>query len=145
MIAGAAPFVSAVYGFAAERFRFSVREVEIPVANLPPALDGLRITQLSDIHTGSYMPVAEVRRAVGLANELKGDLAVVTGDFITTRGDPLEDCITELSRLRAALGVWGCNGNHEIYARAEQKSVQLFQKFGMMNGGDFDFSSGQKL
>ncbi len=131
VIAGAVPFVSAAYGFAAERFRFSVREVEIPIANLPPALDGLRITQLSDIHIGSYMPVAQVRRAVGMANELKGDLTVVTGDFLTGRTDPLEDCIAELSRLRAPLGVWGCNGNHEIYARAEEKSAELFQKFGM--------------
>ncbi len=131
VIAGAVPFVSAAYGFAAERFRFNVREVEIPIANLPAALDGLRITQLSDIHIGSYMPVAQVRRAVGMANELSGDLAVVTGDFLTGRTDPLEDCITELSRLRAPLGVWGCNGNHEIYARAEQMSAQLFQKFGM--------------
>jgi predicted MPP superfamily phosphohydrolase len=130
-IAGAAPFLSAAYGFAAERFRFSVREVEIPFANLPPALDGLRITQLSDIHIGSYMPAAEVRRAVAMANELKGDLAVVTGDFVTGRSDPLEDCIAELSRLRAPLGVWGCNGNHEIYASAEAMSAELFHRFGM--------------
>jgi predicted MPP superfamily phosphohydrolase len=66
-----------------------------------------------------------------MANELKGDLAVVTGDFLTGRSDPLEDCIAELSRLRAPLGVWGCNGNHEIYAGAEDKSAELFQKFGM--------------
>jgi predicted MPP superfamily phosphohydrolase len=130
-IAGAVPFVSAAYGFAEERFRFYVREVQIPIANLPPALDGLRITQLSDIHIGSYMPVAQVRRAVGMANEIGGDLTVVTGDFVTGRSDPLEDCIAELSRLRAPLGVWGCNGNHEIYARAEEKSAELFQKFGM--------------
>jgi len=131
VIAGAVPFVSASYGFAAERFHFHVREVEIPVANLPAALDGLRITQLSDIHIGAYMPVSQVRRAVGMANELNGDLTVVTGDFLTVRGDPLEDCITELSRLHAPLGIWGCNGNHEIYAHAEAKSAELFQKFGM--------------
>ena len=131
VIAGAVPFVSATYGFIEGRFHFTVRELEIPIANLPHALDGLRITQLSDIHIGSYMPVAQVRRAVGMANELKGDLTVVTGDFITGRSDPLVDCITELSHLRAPLGVWGCNGNHEIYAQAEEKSAQLFQKFGM--------------
>jgi predicted MPP superfamily phosphohydrolase len=131
VIAGAVPFVSAAYGFAEERFRFYVREVQIPIADLPPALDGLRITQLSDIHIGSYMPVSQVRRAVGMANELGGDLTVVTGDFLTGRTDPLEDCIAELSRLRAPLGVWGCNGNHEIYAQAEAKSAELFQKFGM--------------
>lgn len=131
VIAGAVPFVSAAYGFVAERLQFSVREVEIPIANLPPALDGMRITQLSDIHIGSYMPTAQVRRAVGMANELKGDLTVVTGDFVSSKSDPLEECITELSRLRAPLGVWGCNGNHEIYAEAEAKSAELFQRFGM--------------
>jgi hypothetical protein len=131
VIAGAVPFVSASYGFVNGRFRFYASEVEIPIANLPPALDGLRITQLSDIHIGSYMPVAQVRRAVGMANDLKGNLTVVTGDFLTGRTDPLEDCIKELSCLRAPLGIWGCNGNHEIYARAEEKSAELFQKYGM--------------
>lgn len=131
VIAGAAPFVSASYGFVAERFRFYTREVEIPIANLPAALDGLRITQISDIHIGSYMPVQQVRRAIGMANDLKGDLAVVTGDFISSRWDPLEDCIREISSLRAPLGVWGCNGNHEIYADAEAASAALFQRFGM--------------
>ena len=130
-LAGAVPFVSFAYGFVSERFRFEVREVEIPIANLPVALDGFRITQVSDIHIGSYMPVAQVSRAVGMANELGADLTVVTGDFLTTRTDPLEDCIAELSRLRAPLGVWGCNGNHEIYAKAEAEAASLFQRYGM--------------
>src|ERR1700736_1335604 len=131
VLAGAVPFVSATYGFVAERLRFEVREVEIPIANLPPGLDGLRITQLSDIHIGSYMPVDQVRRAVGMANDLGGDLAVVTGDFVTGRSDPLADCIAELSRLRAPLGVFGCNGNHEIYAGAEEAAQALFAQAGM--------------
>jgi len=131
VFAGAVPFVSAAYGFVSERFNFYVGEIEIPIANLPAGLDGLRITQLSDIHIGAYMPVAQVRRAVGMANELKADLTVVTGDFVTGPSDPLEDCIAELSTLRASLGVWGCNGNHEIYARAEESSAELFQQYGM--------------
>lgn len=131
VIAGAVPFVSSAYGFVEGRFQFHVREVEIPIANLPPGLDGLHITQLSDVHIGSYMPVAQVRRAVSMANELNGDLTVVTGDFLTRRADPLEACIAELSCLRAPLGVWGCNGNHEIYAGAEEESADLFEKYGM--------------
>jgi len=131
VIAGAVPFISAGYGFVEERFQYRVREITIPVANFPRALDGLRITQLSDIHAGSFMPMSQVARAVGMANDLGGDLMVVTGDFISTRSDPLEDCIAELSHLRAPLGVWGCNGNHEVYARAEAKSAELFQRFGM--------------
>ena len=120
-----------MYGFVSERFRFEVRQIEIPIANLPAGLEGLRITQLSDIHIGSYMPVAQVRRAVSMANDLGGDLTVVTGDFLTVRNDPLEACIAELSKLRSPLGVWGCNGNHEIYAGAEARAQALFSRFGM--------------
>ena len=129
--AGAAPFLCAAYGFAAERLRYTVHQVEIPIHNLTPALDGMKIAQLSDIHMSGYMSRAEVRRAVDMANELGADLAVVTGDFITGAGDPLADCIDEIRRLRAPLGVWGCNGNHEIYARAEETSQALFAQAGM--------------
>jgi predicted MPP superfamily phosphohydrolase len=130
-LAGAVPFVGALYGFAAERLRYEVERVEVPIANLPAALDGLRIAQLSDIHIGSYMPREQVHRAVTMANELQAHLAVITGDFLTGVHDPLEACIAELARLRAPLGAWGCNGNHEIYADAEDAAEQLFQRYGM--------------
>ena len=129
--AGAAPFIGAMYGFAAERLNYQIHRVEIPVSNLPAALDGVKITQLSDIHLSGYMPRAEVRRAIEMANELGGDLAVVTGDFITGLGDPLEDCIEEIRRLSSPLGVYGCNGNHEIYANAEDRAQWLFAQAGM--------------
>jgi uncharacterized protein len=130
-IAGATPFAVALYGYSFERFRFQIEPVDIPVAGLPPALDGLRIVQLSDIHVGDFMPLHEVRRAVGMANELAPELAVITGDFLSSRGDPLAECIGELAHLRASLGIWGCNGNHEIYAGAEDDAEALFTAKGM--------------
>jgi uncharacterized protein len=130
-MAGAAPFLSAVYGFAAERLNYQVRRVEIPMSNLPLALDGMTILQISDIHLSGYMTRSDVRRAVDIANDLGADLAVVTGDFITTASDPLPDCIDEVRRLRAPLGVWGCNGNHEIYAKVEDTAQELFAQAGM--------------
>jgi uncharacterized protein len=130
-LAGAAPFLSVVYGFAAERLDYRVRRVDIPTANLPPALDGMKIVQLSDIHLSASMSRTDVRRAVEMANDLGADLAVVTGDFITGAADPLVDCIDEIRHLRAALGVFGCNGNHEIYARAEDAAQDLFAQAGM--------------
>jgi uncharacterized protein len=129
--AGAIPFGLGAYGFLIGRHAYRVHEVDLPLAALPRELDGLRIAQLSDIHIGSYMSAAEVRRAVAMANELNPDLSVVTGDFITGPGDPLEGCISELSALRAPLGVWGCNGNHEIYADAQEESAKLFARHGM--------------
>jgi len=129
--AGAAPFLTAMYGFAAERLNYQVRRIEIPIPQLPAALDGLQIVQLSDIHLSGYMSRAQVRRAIDMANNLGADLAVVTGDLITGIGDPLEDCIDEIRFLRAPLGVWGCNGNHEIYARAEDQAGFLYSQAGM--------------
>ncbi len=129
--AGAAPFLGAVYGYAAERLNYQVRREEIPISNLNPALDGLSIVQISDIHLSGYMPRAQVRRAVDMANELGAHLAVVTGDFITSASDSLQDCIEEIRQLRAPLGTWGCNGNHEIYARVEDLAQSLFAQVGM--------------
>ena len=130
-LAGSMPFMATAYGFASERLRYKIERVEVPIANLPGGLDGLRIVQLSDIHTGDFMSPKEVRRAVEMANELRADLAVVTGDFISGVGDPLEECIAELSRLRAPLGIWGCNGNHEIYSKTQDLSQKLFESYGM--------------
>jgi len=130
-LAGAIPFGIGAYGFLIGRHDYRVHQVDLPVSGLPQELDGLRIAQLSDIHIGSYMSAAEVRRAVGLANELKPHLSVVTGDFVTGPNDPLESCISELARLQAPLGVWGCNGNHEIYAKAQERSAELFADHGM--------------
>lgn len=131
VVAGAIPFVGALYGFAAERLHYVIHEVSVPVGNLPQALDGLRIAQLSDIHMSGYMTREQVRRAVDMANELGPDLAVVTGDFITSAGDSLGGCIAEIARLRAPLGTWGCNGNHEIYADSEALAQELFRNAGM--------------
>jgi uncharacterized protein len=129
--AGAVPFLGAMYGFAAERLNYQIHRVEIPLTNLPAELDGITIAQLSDIHMSGYMPRSQVRRAIDMANDLGADLAVVTGDFITSAGDPLEECIEEIRRLSAPLGVYGCNGNHEIYADAEDRAQESFAQSGM--------------
>jgi len=129
--AGAAPFLTAMYGFAAERLNYQVRRIEIPIPMLPSGLDGMQIVQISDIHLSGYMSRSQVRRAVDMANNLGADLAVVTGDLITGMGDPIEDCVDEVRQLRAPLGVWGCNGNHEIYARAEDRAAYLYSQAGM--------------
>jgi predicted MPP superfamily phosphohydrolase len=74
---------------------------------------------------------AAIRRAVDLANTTQPDLVVLTGDLITSDQDPLEDCIEELSRLQAPLGIWGCHGNHERSAGVEAQAQALFARYGM--------------
>ncbi len=131
VVAGAAPFLGVMYGFAAERLRYELRRIEIPIANLQSELDGMSIVQISDIHLSAYMTRESVRRAVDMANGVGADLAVVTGDLITGMHDSLFDAVEEVRQLRAPLGVYGCNGNHEIYARAEDLAERLYQQAGM--------------
>ena len=130
-LVGGLPFLAAVYGATAGRLRYRVVTVVVPLAHLPPGLDGLRIVQLSDIHIGDFMSRAAVRRAVDMINVVQPDLAVLTGDLISTEHDPLEDCIMELSRMQAPLGVWGCHGNHERWSGVEAQGQALFTRYGM--------------
>ena len=107
------------YGTFIERTNIRLREQVIPIPGLHPDLHGLRIVQLTDIHMSPFLTARELDRAVSMANETKSHVALVTGDLITGRGDPLDACLDGIARLRADAGVFGCMGNHEIYADAE--------------------------
>ena len=127
----AAPFAALGYGMFIERLDFRVREVEVPLAGLAADLDGLRILQLSDIHLSAFLSEADLARVVDAARELQPHLAVVTGDLISSRGDPLDACIRQLARLKTDAGVFGCLGNHERYARAEDYATAAAARVGI--------------
>lgn len=115
----AAPPAVLAYGALIERHQLFLREQKLVIPNLAPELDGLRLVQLTDIHLSPFLSRAELQRAVDMANETRAHIALVTGDLITTFRDPLDDCLDILAQLRADAGVFGCMGNHEIYAGAE--------------------------
>jgi uncharacterized protein len=127
----AAPFAVVAYGSLIERLDFHVREVEIPVPNLPDGLDGLRLLHLSDIHLSAFLSEKDLARVIDSANELRPHLALVTGDLITAAGDPLETCLRQLARLRADAGILGCMGNHESYAMAEDFTERTGARLGI--------------
>jgi hypothetical protein len=113
------------------RKNFQVREIEVGISGLPADLDGLRIVQLTDIHLSPLLARRDLARAVDMANELRAQLAVITGDLITSWGDPLDDALAELARLKSDAGVYGCHGNHEIYARAQPYCTAAGAKLGI--------------
>ncbi len=116
----AAPAAITGFGIIVGRRDLRPVEVNLPVRGLAKDLDGLRIAQLSDVHYGPFLSRRELGAAVGMANEFRPHLTMLTGDLITRDGDPLDECLDELARLRAESGVWGCMGNHEIYAECEE-------------------------
>jgi len=127
---GAAPLAAVGFGIL-ERDQFQVREVDVPIARLPKDLHGLRVVQISDIHLSPFLSERELARVVDLANSVRARLALVTGDLITRRGDPLDACLRQLARLRAEAGVLGCLGNHEIYTGTEAYVASEGQRIGI--------------
>ena len=125
-----APLAATAFGFV-RRNHFRVSEVPVPIPNLPKDLDGLRIVQITDIHLSPFLTERELAAAIDMANETRSNIALVTGDLITRRGDPLDACLRQLARLRADAGVLGCLGNHEIYARAENYVTEQGRRVGI--------------
>ena len=127
----AAPFVLAGYGGLVERTDFHVREVDIPIPNLPPDLHGLRVLQLSDIHLGPFLSERDLARVIDEALNLRPNIAVVTGDLISMKGDPLDACLRQIARLRPEAGIFGCMGNHEVYAQVEGYTQEQAARLGI--------------
>jgi len=126
-----APAGTLGYGVFVERTNLKLREQSIAVPGLHPDLDGLRIVQLTDIHLSDFLPERMLARAVEMANETRPHLALVTGDLISFQGDPVDACLHNLARLRADAGIFGCLGNHEIYARTEDYTTRMGARLGM--------------
>jgi predicted MPP superfamily phosphohydrolase len=125
------PAAAIGFGTFIERTRFRVREVDAPIAGLAPDLEGLRILQLSDIHRGAFLSDAELGRVVDAAAGIRAHVAVVTGDLISTWGDPLDSCLAQLARVKADAGVFGCMGNHERYADALDYTERAAARIGI--------------
>ena len=126
-----APAIAVGYGMFIERTQIRLREEDLRIAGLHPDLDGLRIVQLTDIHMSPFLTERELNRAIGIANETRANIALVTGDLITGPADPLNLCLTRLAGLRADAGIFGCLGNHEIYARVEDYTERAAGRLGI--------------
>jgi uncharacterized protein len=125
-MAAAAPFMVSGYGALLERRQFEVDHFAIPVPGLSSELAHLTVVQLSDIHVGPFMTPEELAEYVEAVNRLKPDIVALTGDFVAGNASEVDPCVESLAQLQARYGVFACLGNHDVYARAEDKLEQLF-------------------
>lgn len=104
----------ATYGALFERHALGLTSVDLPVSGLPPALDGLRIAFLTDLHHGVFVPPADIQRATALARRTAPDLVVLGGDYVTSADRAFMEPVAELlADLRAPHGVFAVLGNHD--------------------------------
>lgn len=85
----------------------------IPLPSLPPAFDGLRICQLTDLHHGPWVSLDHIGEAIDAANSLHPDLIVLTGDYVHRDSQYIEPVWQEMARLDASGGVYAVLGNHD--------------------------------
>lgn len=104
-----------VFGYVGSR-RLVVRHLTVHTPDLPPAFDGLRIVQLSDLHVGPHTSKAFLNRIVRTAQGLTPDLVVHTGDQVDDYADDIRHFAAAFAELRAPLGVFAVAGNHDIFA-----------------------------
>jgi predicted MPP superfamily phosphohydrolase len=133
-----APSAIAAVGMVSARSGPTLKEVNIRIPGLHPDLNGIRISQITDIHYGPFFGRRELERAVAMANETKPHVALVTGDLITRKGDDLRGCLDILKSVRGEAGVWACHGNHEQYSGLEAEATRLGERqgFHFLRGGN---------
>ncbi len=130
LFAGGIPFVSLLYGMIRNPYRYTVFQETVRLKNLPEVLDGLRIVQISDIHSGSFLLKEPVENAIRLINQQKPDLAFFTGDLVNSVAREVEPFIDIFSGVKAKYGVFSVLGNHDYgdyhqWDRPEDKERNL--------------------
>jgi hypothetical protein len=103
---------SLVYGFS-NKYNYQIRKVPLSFPNLPPAFRGLRIVQISDIHSGSFDDKKSVEKGIQMVLDLNPDLILFTGDLVNDKSTEMFGYEDIFSRLKAPMGVFSTLGNHD--------------------------------
>ncbi len=114
IVIAAASFLAMWWGALINRFNLQTTEVTVEIADLPPAFDGYRIVQISDMHTGTYdTDTTFISRLVDSVNAIGADAIMFTGDIVNRETSELMPFTGTLSRLKAPDGVFAILGNHD--------------------------------
>ncbi len=122
----AIPFTSLLYGMIKGRYNFKVLKYELEFEDLPEAFDGYTITQISDIHSGSFDNHEKIKYAVDLINQQQSDTILFTGDLVNNVAEEMDDWKELFSTLKAKDGVFSILGNHDYgdYVKWENETAK---------------------
>lgn len=109
----ALPLAGFIYGMVRGAFDYKIHPIKVTLPNLPSAFNGLKIIQISDIHSGSFVSTAHLEEAVKIIEREKPDLIFFTGDLVNDRASETDLYIEVLSKIKAPLGVFSTLGNHD--------------------------------
>lgn len=112
LAAGGTLFGTLVYGFS-NKYNYRVKRVKLNFDNLPAGFKGLKVVQISDIHSGSFTNKEAVEKGIEKILSLNPDLILFTGDLVNDRASEMQEYMDIFSRLKAPMGVYSIFGNHD--------------------------------
>lgn len=112
IVLGGSLFSTFVYGLS-NRYNYNIKRVRLAFHNLPAAFKGLKIVQISDIHSGSFTSKEAVIKGIDKILNERPDVILFTGDLVNNRSDEMEGYLEIFSRLKAPMGVYSILGNHD--------------------------------
>lgn len=123
LLFGGTIFGTMLYGMS-NRYNYSIKNISLSFANLPKAFKGMKIVQISDIHSGSLSDLVAVAKGIEKINAINADAIFFTGDLVNNKSDEAEEFIPIFSKLKAKHGVFSILGNHDYgdYVEWESKA-----------------------
>ena len=109
----ALPFGALLYGMYRGKYNFQVLKYQLEFDDLPDAFDGYQITQISDVHSGSFDNRKKIEYAIDLVNQQKSDVIFFTGDMVNNKADEMKPWAELFSKLEAKDGKFSILGNHD--------------------------------
>ncbi len=110
------PSVITAYSVVNNRSDYIVHSMTLRFAHLPNELRGLKIAQISDIHSGLYMPQRKMEEITEVINAQSPDLITLTGDFVSSFKEEIEPFARGFQGLKSTFGTFSCAGNHDEWA-----------------------------
>jgi len=120
----AIPFASFIYGIIQGKYNYKVLKYQLSFKDLPDAFDGYTITQISDIHSGSFTNKEKIQYGVDLINQQKSDVMLFTGDLVNNKADEMDNWMDVFDKLEAKEGKYSILGNHDYGDYMEWKNPQ---------------------
>ena len=123
-VLAAIPFASLLVGMVRGKYNYKVLHYALEFDNLPEAFDGFTLTQISDIHSGSFDNAAKVQYGVDLINEQQSDVILFTGDMVNNKAEELLPWKDTFAQLKASMGKFSVLGNHDYGDYVEWSSKE---------------------
>lgn len=113
LIATTVPALTMGFGILSGAHDYRIRRIKVALANLPASFDGIRIAQISDIHSGSFYNKMAVQGGVDMLLNEKPDVIFFTGDLVNDSATEVKNYIETFGKVKAPLGVYSTLGNHD--------------------------------